>query len=108
MLKITGNKGFHMRFANGWTASVQWGPGNYCDNRDEDFMDAEAVAASGSRTAEVAAWSGTKGLVELPGGDTVMGYQSSAQVLEFLRWVAAQPADNNEQDDGIGKRGQDR
>lgn len=28
----TSNKGFNMTFANGITASVQWGTGNYCDN----------------------------------------------------------------------------
>ena len=26
--------GFQMQFENGWTASVQFGIGNYCDNRD--------------------------------------------------------------------------
>lgn len=28
------NRGFQMTFANGWTISVQFGPGNYCSNRD--------------------------------------------------------------------------
>ena len=31
-LSINNNKGFHMTFKNGLTASVQWGLGNYCDN----------------------------------------------------------------------------
>jgi hypothetical protein len=32
MMKITAGKGFQITFANGYTVSVQWGPGNYCDN----------------------------------------------------------------------------
>ena len=34
MSTITEGHGFHMKFANGWTISVQWGPWNYCDNKD--------------------------------------------------------------------------
>jgi hypothetical protein len=30
--KSTENKGFQMTFENGWTISVQFGYGNYCDN----------------------------------------------------------------------------
>jgi hypothetical protein len=30
--KSTNNKGFQMTFENGWTISVQFGYGNYCDN----------------------------------------------------------------------------
>lgn len=30
--KTTMNKGFHITFDNGWTVSVQFGFGNYCDN----------------------------------------------------------------------------
>lgn len=33
--KITGVKGFHITFENGWTVSVQFGGGNYSDNYDE-------------------------------------------------------------------------
>lgn len=54
-LVSTMRKGFQMTFDNGLTASVQWGAGNYCDNRNtSDFglylfsKDAE------SNTAEVA------------------------------------------------------
>jgi hypothetical protein len=33
MFAVTNNKGFHIKFANGNTISVQFGEGNYCDNR---------------------------------------------------------------------------
>jgi len=32
--RITEGKGFHMSFDNGLTVSVQWGYGNYSDNRN--------------------------------------------------------------------------
>lgn len=35
-LVITGGKGFHIRFANGRAASVQWGVGNYCDRQNNE------------------------------------------------------------------------
>jgi hypothetical protein len=55
MFKITLGKGIHMTFANGWTVSIQWGIGNYCDNRwnyGEDYSEAQLRAgAEGSSTA---------------------------------------------------------
>ena len=32
-LTACSNKGFRMTFPNGWTVSVQWGPGNYCEKK---------------------------------------------------------------------------
>lgn len=34
MLQTTQNKGFQLFFENGYGVSVQFGYGNYCDNRD--------------------------------------------------------------------------
>jgi hypothetical protein len=57
MLKITSHKGFHITFKNGWTASVQFGPGNYCSNHDIWEFDAPKNAEVWeSYDAEVAAW----------------------------------------------------
>lgn len=33
MFRITRTSGFQITFDNGYTVSVQFGPGNYCDNR---------------------------------------------------------------------------
>ena len=85
MLKITGT-GFHMTFANGWTASVQFGPGTYSDNHDADFEPPQFPYKSGD--AEVAAWNGKGGLVKL-GADTVAGRLDADAVLAFLNSVAA-------------------
>lgn len=41
MFKATSNKGFHLELKNGITISVQFGKGNYCNNRykeDETFI----------------------------------------------------------------------
>jgi hypothetical protein len=95
MFKVTRGKGFQITFPNGWTASVQWGIGNYCDHHMEPFdMEREKVlAAQGSTTAEVAAISPEGKLVDLLGrGDTVAGWLSPAEVLAFLTMVAGREA----------------
>lgn len=89
MFKITQGKGFHMTFDNGWTASVQWGIGNYCNNYTLDFRsssDADA-GAKGSDTAEIAAWD-KDGKMYNFGADNVKGYVTPNQVLTFLNMVA--------------------
>lgn len=87
--KITGAKGFHLTFPNGWTASVQWGAGNYCDNYDISFIHVPANLES--TTAECAAWGPDKKMVDLlDQGDTVIGYQDTTEILAFLNLVASQ------------------
>lgn len=88
--QITGDKGFHVRFPNGYTVSVQFGPGNYCDNHDKDFGKAP-VGGWSSRTAETAVWGPDGTMLELKGEeDTVQGYRTPAQVLDLLKWAARQ------------------
>lgn len=58
MFKICEGKGFQITFDNGWTVSVQFGPGNYCENRNESlsfYTDIDHRNAV-SRDAEIAAW----------------------------------------------------
>ena len=52
--RSTMRKGFFMTFANGLTASVQWGAGNYCDNHFPKDMDFSFTKDAKSSTAEVA------------------------------------------------------
>lgn len=77
-------KGFHMRFANGWTVSVQWGAHNY--------------ANEGTTTAEVAAWDSNGKWYDFgddPAGvkwgahNTVKGYCSPNEVATFIAKIAA-------------------
>ena len=86
--EITMRKGFHMTFSNGYTASVQWGAGNYCDNyHSKDFM---GVADAKSDTAEVAVILGDRMVDANPFVpedaqccDTVCGFLTPEQVAEF-------------------------
>jgi len=94
--KITAGKGFHITFANGWTVSVQFGFGNYCDGRDlhriPDDISAydQEAGAKGDTTAEVAFWSPDGELQRLEGwNDTVAGWQSPADVIALFNHVAA-------------------
>lgn len=87
---ITGKKGFHVTFENGWTVSVQFGPGNYCANYDRQIgRDEEASGRDGSATAETAVWGPDGGMIDLGDGDTVQGHRSPAQVLELLQFAAS-------------------
>lgn len=85
----TANKGFNMTFANGITASVQWGAGNYCDNYfSKDFSFSKEAS---SNTAEVAAWNKNDEWVTNKFCDTcddVVGYLSPDEVLQFLNSCA--------------------
>lgn len=89
--KITQGKGFHITFDNGWTASVQWGTGNYCSNRNLNIhytteLDKE-VGATGSEDAEIAAWDKSGNWYNF-GADEVKGYVTPNKVLMFLNMVA--------------------
>lgn len=86
---ITGKKGFHITFANGWTVSVQFGPGNYCQNYDREIgREDEESAREGSESAEVATWGPDGAMLNL-GDDTVRGWQSPAAVLVLLNAAAS-------------------
>ena len=83
--------GFQVSFPNGWTASVQWGWGNYCENRDEDKWNPEFLE---SRNAELAAfptgesYSQDEWLFFPEENDVVKGWQNVSQVMSFLNMVS--------------------
>lgn len=99
--KITNGKGFHITFPNGYTASIQWGWGNYCDNYDfgdgykpyEERM--RESGAKGSSNAEAAFWE-PHGTWYHPAcleenGDDVYPRLTTMQVLSALNEIAAMP-----------------
>ena len=91
--RITEGKGFHVRFANGWGVSVQFGPGNYCDNYDMRIRyDDIKAGEKGSDTAECAILAPGGGLFSHPDcdGDTVFARVSPERVLELMNWAASQ------------------
>jgi hypothetical protein len=87
--------GFQIDYSNGWTASVQFGPGNYCSNRDMNvnpFRD--DIKFMESETAEIAAWrteartaATTNGWYQFEDGQEVKGWQNATQVMQFLNMV---------------------
>jgi hypothetical protein len=87
MFNITLNKGFNMTFENGWTASVQWGRGNYCSNNSIIGDYGKPVPASA--TAEIAAWDKDGNwFVGKDWSDSVKGYCSPEEVAGFLYLIS--------------------
>ena len=83
MFEITAGKGFQMTFANGWTVSVQFGDGNYCDNRFN------ANGEQSSKTAEIAAWKGRdETWYQFDNATEVRGWVTADDVAKFINLIA--------------------
>ena len=80
VFKITEGKGFQMTFQNGWTVSVQFGAGNYCEN---NMMSVSNTPKGHSKDAEIAAWDkdGNWHTFEY---DDVKGYCSADEAADFI------------------------
>ncbi len=89
--KTCGNKGFHVTFKNGWTISVQFGGGNYCDNYDFPIGQEQEQYEMESSDAEVAYWGPDGDMQDMqpfPSGDTVAGRWTPDQVLALMDDIA--------------------
>ena len=94
---ITNNHGFHITFANGYTVSVQFGPGNYCDNYSRNWDEAEQCGKDGSFTAECAVWPQEGHMLAYSDwGNTVSSHSTPAEVLELLNWAASQKKEHDD------------
>jgi hypothetical protein len=89
MLRITHNKGFQMTFANGYTISVQFGNGNYCDNRHYGSMVTFDEPVPPSRNAEVAAWDKDGNWVQLSEHDDVIGWQTPDDIAALIASISS-------------------
>lgn len=91
MFKITRGTGFQMTFENGWTISVQFGYGNYCDNnRHPDGFDfGKNLDIVQSSDAEIAIWD-SEGSWYNFGDDTVKGYCSADEVATWIEFTKNQ------------------
>ena len=81
--------GFAMTFENGYTISVQWGPGNYCATRnnsnlykDNPFTGEHKTYES--NTAEIAAWKPDGTWLHLSEYDDVAGWLTADKVAEYI------------------------
>jgi len=91
--------GFKMEFPNGWTISVQWGPGNYCENGNTSTINSinpfdGQYHQFKSNTAEIAVihkdhsrWYPTSE------HDDVKGWVSATEVAEYIQWTAQLDSD---------------
>jgi hypothetical protein len=100
---INESKGFHMTLANGYTISVQFGPGNYGDNYEDWRHERKEVLARyqkdgcKSRTAEIAMYGADDEFFTFVDGEKcfstpVQGWLTPNQVFEQLTLLAALPA----------------
>jgi len=97
MFRIVDKIGFHITFDNGWTVSVQFGPGNCCDNRDMKIgKEEEKAGKEGSHTVECMVCDETGKMIQYGDWNDIVGkYMTSAQVLELLNWASKQKSDNS-------------
>jgi hypothetical protein len=86
MFRITDNKGFQITFPNGYTVSVQFGPGNYSSNYNLSMLDnmGKPMTANSAETALIAA----DGSFVAYKDDDVQGYQTPNDVLELLQYAS--------------------
>jgi hypothetical protein len=89
-ISITGGKGVHFTFDNGWTLSIQIGGGNYSENYDFPIGKEKEGRLPPSSTAEIAYWPPSGEMQRFGGkdGDTVKGYVPFNEVLKWISKVS--------------------
>ena len=84
--------GFAMTFSNGYTVSVQWGPGHYCGNRSMSLF--TGFEPFESKTAEIAAWRPDKSYLHLGENDDVVGWLTADEVAQYIATLAGPNPEN--------------
>jgi hypothetical protein len=106
--RSTVHKGFHMKFTNGYTISVQWGAGNYCENRSLHEHDSiewkNRDAVYDSPDAEIAVWDVNGEDLKFDNGDLVKAYVSPNEVAEWIYKVANFTSVEKEDESSIEQR----
>ena len=85
---VTRNKGFRMTFENGFAISVQWGPGNYCEKKDEDFDKPQEERFWESRTAEIAIFDSKDDSMITLSENNVDGWLTPDKVAKVITMVS--------------------
>jgi hypothetical protein len=96
---VFAKSGFQIRFENGWTVSVQFGPTHYCSNRNMDDPDAvakmfapelmEFAQELSCKNGEIAAFNTNSEWHTFEDGDNVKGWTTPAELLAFMNEIAA-------------------
>ena len=87
MFHINDNKGFQITFDNGYTVSVQFGPGNYGSNYDLSFVDNMGKPMTAT-SAETALIDPQGNFVPYDDGD-VQGYRNVNDILTLMNYAAS-------------------
>lgn len=90
-IAIKNGANFHITFANGYTISVAFGRGNYCENYDKgSFIKTEPTECN---DAEIAMWDKNGEWIRHPSysSDDVIPHMSSDEILIVMTWLASQP-----------------
>ena len=89
----TQNKGFRMKFENGFSISVQWGAENYCEKKSFNTdIDPRKERIWESTSAEIAVFN-DEGIVSIGGDDQVIGWLSPDEVAKVIEIVATAHTD---------------
>lgn len=71
--------GISMTFENGYTISIQFGFGNYCENK--------FLSKDNSKDVEIAYFKGDGDLISFEDGDQVKGYVSMDELADYIQMV---------------------
>lgn len=80
----TNGKGIQFTFANGWTISIMFGYGNYCDNRDKYLPQINGTVCP---NAEIAIWDNNGKWHKFKNGDTVYGFLNTDEVAKWIKFT---------------------
>lgn len=88
--KSTHNHGFQLTFENGWTISVQWGTGNYCERRSfhSGVDDDRKQVSVESGYAEIAIWNQAGKWYTFDDGQEVRGWLTTDEVAGWIEKVS--------------------
>jgi len=89
-------RGFSITFENGWTVSVQFGPGCYCSNKFAQENITE------SPNAEIAAWDSNGKWFDFE-HDQVKGYCKPDEVLKFMNKIASMKRESIKDEDFLNQ-----
>jgi hypothetical protein len=99
----TQNKGFSLKFENGFSISVQWGTMNYCEKKNigTEYGYEMKKPTWESTSAEIAVFKGSDSthpggseIIEIGEHDTVIGWLSADQVAKVIAIVSSSTTEN--------------
>ena len=93
--ETTMNRGFMMKFDNGFKISVQFGPMNYCDKKGSGDWDEPAKQDHWEATsAEIAVFDGDSRFIDIREDDQIAGWLSTDTVAKVITIVSSAKTSN--------------